>query len=108
MKDKLLHNIKVHGPVKRSKLLVMMQLHYPELRDRKMRLSIAELIKDGEPISSSEKGYSIIRNIRELTESMDYLNIKAKSISIRKNKLLSNYNRKYQNGIPEHQFKLEI
>jgi len=106
MKDKLLHNIKVHGPVKRSKLLVMMQLHYPELRDRKMRLFIAELIMNGEPISSSEKGYSIIQNVRELTEAVEYLKSKARSISIRGNTLIGNYDQKYQDAPANLQFKL--
>lgn len=106
MKDKLLHNIKVHGPVKRSKLLVFMQLHFPQLKDRGMRRLIEQLIRDGNLIASSAKGYSIVTNVRELTEAVEYIKAPLRSASIRANTLIGNYNQKYQDAPTNLQFKL--
>lgn len=106
MKEKILFKIQYYGIVKRKKLLTEMQLDYPQLKDRKMRLIIMELIRDGHAIASSEKGYSIIKNVRELTEAVEYLKAKARSISIRGNTLIGNYDQKYQDAPANLQFKL--
>ena len=106
MKEKLLFKIQLNATIKRKALLTEMQIHYPQLKDRKMRLLIMELIRDGYPISSSEKGYSIIQNVRELTEAVEYLKAKARSLSIRANTLIGNYDQKYQDAPANLQFKL--
>jgi len=117
MKKEILRLIESAGPIKRINLLhqihkiqvqnnVSKESYIPLITDRKMRLLIVELIQDGEPIASSEKGYSIIKNVRELTEAVNYLKAKSKSISIRGNTLIGNYDLKYQNAPASLQFKL--
>ena len=104
MKELILSEIK-KGVIKRRDLLHLISIQEP-ITDRKMRLLIAELIQDGEPISSSEKGYSIIRNVDQLRNAVNYLKQKAKSISIRGNTLIGNYDQKYQDAPANLQFKL--
>jgi len=106
MKARILSKIQMQGPIKRKDLLVEMQLTYPQLKDRKMRLMIMDLIRGGEPIASSEVGYKMIQNVRELTEAVNYLKSKARSISIRGNTLIGNYDVKYQDAPANLQFKL--
>lgn len=112
MKETILTAIQINGPLKRKELLIQvndwidMFSHKKPINDRKMRLLIAELIQDGEPISSSEKGYSIIRNVDQLRNAVNYLKQKAKSISIRGNTLIGNYDQKYQDAPANLQFKL--
>ena len=84
----------------------MVRQQYPELSDRRMRRLIMELIADGHAIASSEKGYSIITNVRELTEAVEYLKAPARSASIRANTLIGNYDLRYQDAPANLQFKL--
>lgn len=106
MKETILHIITTLGLIKRGELLIRLKLSYPELKDRRMRLLIMELIRDGYPIASSEKGYSIIQNVRELTEAVNYMKRKAKSISLRANCLIANYDQIYQDAPANLQMKL--
>ena len=99
--------INVNGPIKRKELLTFIQMSGDEpISDRKMRLIIMELIRDGNAIASSEKGYSIINNVRELAEAVEYLKAKARAISIRGNTLIGNYDLRYQDAPANLQFKL--
>ena len=102
----LLEIIRCVYPVKRRILLHNVRMKFPDLSDRKIRLLIAELIQDGEPISSSEKGYSIIRNVDQLRNAVNYLKAKSKSLAIRGNTLIGNYDQKYQDAPANLQFKL--
>ena len=110
-KQAILGFITDHGPIKRRVLFNLMQ-HYcrvndlENVTDRKLRLLIAELIQDGEPIASSEKGYSIIQNVEQLRQAVNYLKLKAKTIAIRGNTLIGNYDRCYQDCPANIQFKL--
>lgn len=84
------------GTIKRSQLLSALPFY---ISDRKMRNYVAELITDGECIQSSNDGYSLIQTREQLDKAMEYLNLKAKAISIRKNSLLKNYNLSHKNDI---------
>lgn len=106
MKEIILIEIK-KGTINRRDLLHLISQYEP-ITDRKMRLLIAELIEDGEPIMSSEKGYSLIRNEADLKNAIDYLKVKAKSISVRANMLLRNWNRNHQSKPINHQISLEL
>jgi len=106
VKERLLFKIKMQGPINRKALLTEMLLHFPELRDRRMRKLVEELIRDGHPISSSEKGYSIIQNVEQLRAAVEYLKAKARAISIRGNTLIGNYDIRYQDAPANLQFKL--
>ena len=117
MKETILKAIEINGPIKRRKLLMIIQNHQvvnsvskesyiPLIEDRKMRLVIMELIRDGHAIASSEKGYSIITNVRELTEAVEYLKAPARSASIRANTLIGNYDLRYQDAPANLQFRL--
>jgi len=111
IKAKILDLIKGAGPIKRNSLLHIANdwAHYSNdkcISDRKMRLLVAELIADGEPIASSERGYSIIQNVDQLRSAVNYLKAKAKTISIRGNTLIGNYDRRYQDCPANIQFKL--
>ena len=107
MREIMLQLIVAHGPIKRRNLLDRINdKMFEPISDRAMRKEISGLIMDGEPIASSEKGYSIITNVRELTEAVNYLKAKARSISIRGNTLIGNYDQKYQDAPVNLQFKL--
>ena len=117
MKATILDIIRNHGPIKRKNLrnmaiaeaFISPRSHGSngDLTERRMRLLVVELIRDGNPIASSEKGYSIIQNVRELTEAVNYLKAKARSLSIRANTLMGNFSRTYQRSTPANlQFKL--
>lgn len=116
MKAIILEIIQNNSPIKRKNLRNMaiaeafISQHdhgfNGDFSDRKMRLLIMDLIRDGHAIASSEKGYSIIQNVRELTEAVEYLKAKARSISIRGNTLIGNYDQKYQDAPANLQFKL--
>jgi len=108
MKDRILFKIQSQGLIKRKELLTEMQLHYPELRDRKMRLLIAELIKEGEPIASSSQGYSIIKTRGQLNKAIAYLNAKSSAIAIRKNTLVQNFNRTRTSMDSSEQYRMEL
>ena len=108
MKARILSKIERQGPIKRSALLLEMNLHYPDLRDRKMRKLIEELIHDGHPISSSPNGYSVIKTREELTKAVNYLKAKSKAIAIRGNTLVGNFNLKYNFTEGSHQFSMEL
>ena len=79
MKQTILEAIKSHGPIKRVDLLrrVNATMEVGLFADRTLRQAISDLIGDGEPIASSEKGYSIIQNVDQLHGSQKYLKSKA-------------------------------
>ena len=112
MKETILTAIEVNGPLKRKELLIQVndwiEMFSTEgkITDRKMRRLIMELIADGHAIASSEKGYSIINNVRQLAEAVEYLKAKARAISIRGNTLIGNYDLRYQNAPANLQFRL--
>jgi len=56
-----------------------------------MREEVENLIIDGFAISSSEKGYKIIRDEKELIEAEKYLKKKAYSLLSRADKLKNNF-----------------
>ena len=81
-------------PIKRRELLKVIHEHQnsTELSDRKMRLEIESLIKDCDiAIQSSERGYQLIKSSKQLNEAVIYLDLKSKSISIRRNFLKRNF-----------------
>ena len=107
MKKIIYDIIEKHSPIKRKDLLFRLGYYYHiNLTDRKMRLLISELIADGECIQSSEKGYSVISNIEQLREAINYMKRKSRAISIRGNTLLSNYNQRYQDCPSQLRFNL--
>lgn len=106
MKEIILTEIK-KGIIKRRDLLHLISQYEP-ITDRKMRHLISELIEDGEPIMSSEKGYALIKNEADLADAISYLKVKAKSISVRANMLLRNWNRQNQSSPVNHQIQLEL
>lgn len=118
MKAIILELIQIHGPIKRNDLLMktgskMLNQDLDNrvkvrnlINDRTMRKLIEQLIRDGHVIASSKKGYSIVTNVRELTEAVEYLKAPLRSASIRANTLIGNYNQKYQDAPAHLQFKL--
>jgi len=98
MKEAILKEIIHCGTVKRATLLYCMQIKYPELKDRKMRHLINEIIQEGECIQSSNNGYTLITSQEQLYEAVGYLNKKVVSLAIRKNTLIKNFNLKLQPG----------
>jgi len=107
MKQTIYEIIEQHSPIKRRDLLFRLKNgHGFDITDRKMRILISELIADGECIQSSEKGYSLITNIEQLREAINYMKRKSRAISIRGNTLLSNYNRRYQDCPAQLRFNL--
>ncbi len=107
MKKIIYDIIERHSPIKRRDLLIKLRaFHHVYITDRKMRILISELIADGECIQSSEKGYSIISNIEQLREAINYMKRKSRAISIRGNTLLSNYNQRYQDCPAQLRFNL--
>ncbi len=109
VKSFLLMIIEQEGTIKRKDLLSKLRREVSfsdhTISDRKMRLFIMELIKDGHPIMSSEKGYSLIRNENDLTSAISYLKVKAKSISVRANMLIRNFNKRNNTS---YQYALEL
>lgn len=77
MKGHILAYLEHHGSVKRKELLSYLHSLGINTSDRLMRKEIEGLIDDGFLISSSEKGYKIIRNEDELQEAVNYLRKKA-------------------------------
>ena len=108
MKQTILEAIKSHGPIKRVDLLrrVNATMEVVFIADRTLRQAISDLIADGEPIASSEKGYSIIQSVDQLRKAVNYLKAKSRSIAIRGNTLIGNYDRCYQDCPVNIQFKL--
>ena len=65
--------------------------------DREMRATIEEMVvKGGFLISSSERGYAIIKNKAEMEAAMKYLNAKSSAIAVRKNCILHNWREQYK------------
>jgi len=84
-------------PLKRSILLEMLQAQGHKETDCSMRKIVAEMIiKNGYLIGTDNRGYFIIRTRTDLDCALRQLEIKAKSISIRKNCLLNIFEKKYQ------------
>lgn len=113
MKETIITAIQINGPINRKDLLVQVndwiEMFSTErkISDRSMRKLIEQLIREGHVIASSEKGYSIVTNLRELTEAVRYLKAPVITASIRANTLIGNYDRKYQEPIPSSlQFRL--
>lgn len=77
MKGHILSYLEHHQSVKRKELLSYLHSLGIMTTDRKMRLEIELLIEDGFLISSSEKGYKIIKSENELKEAVAYLKAKA-------------------------------
>lgn len=97
MNEEIYNIIRQLSPIKRKDLLDVLKLVHPDLTDRQMRKEINQMITtDGYCIQSSNLGYSVIRNIDDLKNAMEYLKAKSKPIAIRANCLLHNFNRKFQ------------
>jgi hypothetical protein len=82
-------------PVKRSSLLAQLRSHNIVTTDRAMRKAVEEMIEEGECIASSEEGYYIIREARQIEKAVAYLKKKSKSIAVRGNLLIRNWTKKH-------------
>lgn len=71
--------------------MTLISLGY-HISDRALRSVIEDMIiSDKYSISSSEKGYAIIKNNEDLKQAMEYLDKKSAAIAVRKNCLLRNF-----------------
>lgn len=92
LKGAILHHLDNNASVKRKDLLKYLRDLGHDITDRTMRATVeAMVVQDAMPIQSSEKGYKIIRNEQDFKDAISYLDAKAKAIAIRKNCLISNY-----------------
>lgn len=105
MKTELYAAIKLRSPIKRKDLLELLQPTYPWLTDRMLRKEVASLIKDGACIASGNNGYSIINTYSEMDTAVEYMKKKSKSIAIRANTLIHNWNNSHLREI-DQQFKM--
>ena len=97
MKKEIIIYLKAKGtPVLRAELLTHLHALGYNVSDRAMRKEVEELIKGGELIQSSERGYNLIQTEEQLQDAMAYLNSKNEAIAIRKNLLLKNWRDKYK------------
>lgn len=81
--------------IKRPELLSMLRAKGVFTTDRAMRKCIEELIDDGECIASSENGYFMITDPSQILATVTYLKKKSKSIAMRGNKLIRNWEQKH-------------
>lgn len=87
------------GRVKRRELLSYLreQMKDPRLTDRAMRKAIEEMVvDDGYLIQSSSTGYTLITSEEQMEEVKEYLSKKAQAIAVRKNVLISNWNKRQE------------
>lgn len=77
VKGHILKYLEHHQSVKRKELLAHLHSLGMDVTDRLMRKEIESLIEDGFLISSSEKGYKIIKSEEELKDAVAYLKAKA-------------------------------
>lgn len=98
LKKEILRTLQtVEKPIKRADLLFHLRGLGFQVTDRELRSTIEEMIvKDQVNIESSHLGYGLIKTEVDLNRAMEYLNLKAKSIAIRKNCLLRNWTNKVQ------------
>ncbi|KKN74612.1 hypothetical protein LCGC14_0388140 [marine sediment metagenome] len=76
------------GTIKRHTLLDALPFY---ISDRRMRDYVAELIKDGQCIQSSNDGYTLIESETQLAEAEKYLRSKAFPLFERANTLRKNF-----------------
>lgn len=67
-----------------------------DIADRELRKIVHQMIDADYLIGSGEGGYYIIEKPSDLAKAMEYLEAKARSISIRKNELQRNFNTHFQ------------
>ena len=75
----------------RSLILAYVQEKQPSITDRELRRIVHEMIDENYLIGTGESGYYIIEKPSDLLKAMEYLEAKARSISIRKNELARNF-----------------
>lgn len=92
MKDQILEVLMLSTFTTRKVLRLELISRGYMVSDRKMRSCIESMIIDDHlSILSSEKGYALIRDNKDLEDAMEYLDKKSSSIAIRKNCLLRNF-----------------
>jgi hypothetical protein len=97
MKTEILGILQKYPIIKKQQLLSQLAVSDGIItHERQVRQAIEELIKDGELIQSSERGYSLITTEQQLAEARTYLKKKATSIAVRYNCLTRNWNAKFQ------------
>lgn len=98
MRGHILHYLENKGYVKRPELLLHLHNLGIDCNDRAMRKEIETMIEqDGHLIMSSEKGYKLIQDYKELKDAMEYLRKKATAIVVRANYLTHNWNMRKEN-----------
>jgi repressor of nif and glnA expression len=78
-------------PVRRIELFWLLHARGYQTSDRAIRKAVEEMIAEGHCIASSEKGYHLITDKKQLVAAVDYLRAKSKAIAIRGNFLIRNY-----------------
>lgn len=92
MKDKIIEILMLATFTTRKQMLDHLHSMGVKTDDREMRKQVESLIVDDHYcIQSSNKGYSLIRDEKDLQAAMVYLDKKAAPIAVRKNCLLRNF-----------------
>ena len=83
--------LKVGKATRKTIMLTLISMGY-HISDRGLRATIEEMIvEDKYSISSSEKGYALIKSDEDLKEAIAYLEKKVEALAIRKNCLGRNF-----------------
>ncbi len=92
MKEQIYNILNREGTVTRKVLHLALVSQGYHINDRALRAMIEEMIVDDKySISSSEKGYAVIKDGEDLRRATEYLDKKSAAIAVRKNCLKRNF-----------------